>query len=101
MWFVRFLTLLGVVAILGCGGGETTIPVEEPAADTQVKSALESTAETGEIDSGIMLVRDQLERMKTTDAAKAEGLLKDLDELQSMTSPGQVKTKAKEMLSKL
>ena len=100
MWFVRLFVLLVVATVLGCSGEDTT-SVEVAAPNTQIQSALESAAETGQIDSGIMLVREQLELMQETDAAKADALLKDLDELESMTSTGKVKAKAKEMLSKL
>ena len=57
--------------------------------------------ESGVVDSGLMVVREELEKMQSTDAAKAQELLKDLDELESMSSPDQVRNKAKAMLGKL
>ena len=101
MRFVRILALLGLVAVLGCGGGENATTVEEAPPDSQIQSALQSVAETGVVDSGIMLVRAQLEVLKETDALKADALLKDLDALEASRSPDQVKAKAKEMLGKL
>jgi hypothetical protein len=53
------------------------------------------------VDSGLMVVREELEKMQSTDAAKAQELLKDLEELESMSSPDQVRNKAKAMLGKL
>lgn len=99
MWFVRILFVLGVVAIVGCGG-TSSIPVKDQAAPDQVKMALQTVADTGEIDSGIMVVQEQLEVMKATDAAKADELLKDLEELQKLSGDA-AKTKATEMIGKL
>lgn len=101
MRFARFFLVLGLVALLGCGPQETTQRVEEPSGQDQVKSALENVAESGQIDSGLMIVRDELEAMKATDAAKAEELLSDLDALQALTDPAQAKAKAQEMIDKL
>ncbi len=102
MSFVRVLALLSVLAIVGCGSGENATPVEPPTADSQIKSSLEYVAESGQVDSGIMLVREQLEELKETDAAKADALLKDLDELETMAgNPDGAKAKASEMLKKL
>ena len=101
MWFARLLLVLGMVALVGCGPKETTEQVEEPASQDQVKSALENVVETGEVDSGLMTAREQLEAMQATDAAKAEELLKDLDALESLRDPAQIKAKAKEMVDKL
>jgi len=104
---IRFLLVLTLVlaplAILGCDSATTSTPstpVEEPGATSQITSGLQGVAETGEIDSGVMMVREQLEELKQTDAAKAEELLKDLDELESLSGEA-AKTKAKEMLEKL
>ncbi len=99
MWFIRLLFVLTFVTMIGCGGEQST-PVQEAAPTDQVKSALQNVAESGMIDSGIMTAREQLEGMKATDAAKAEGLLKDLDELEGL-SAGAAKKKATEMIGKL
>jgi hypothetical protein len=101
MWLVRFLLVLGAVAVLGCGEGVTTQPAQEAAPQQQIKSALETCAESGTIDSGLMVVREQAEAMQETDPDKADALLKDLDELESLRDPAQIKAKAKEMLGKL
>ncbi len=102
MDFARFLLVLLVVCLAGCGSGETTMSVEEAPAEDQIRSALQSVADTGMVDSGLMVVREKLEEMKETDAAKAEALLKDLDQLESLRrNPAQARAKAQEMIQKL
>jgi hypothetical protein len=100
MWLKRFLAVLAVVMIFGCGPREEKQAVE-PAGNEQIRPALEQVAESGVVDSGLMVVREELEKMQSTDAAKAQELLKDLEELESMSSPDQVRNKAKAMLGKL
>ncbi len=100
MWFLRCLLLLSVVAVIGCAeSGPTPTQNAMPASD-QAKSALQSVADTGQVDSGLVIVRDQLESMKATDSAKAEELLKDLDELEKLSGDA-AKKKATEMIGKL
>ena len=98
MWLKRCLMVLGVSVVLGCGSGERVQSVEPP--KNQSKAVLESVAQTGTLDSGIMVVKEELEKMKATDAAKAEGLLNDLGQLEKMNNPAQIKAKAKEMAAK-
>lgn len=86
--------------VIGCGPKSVTKAVTPPGQE-QIKPILEGIAEKGELDSGLMAVRDQLEAMKNTDAAKADALLKDLDELQKLRDPAQIKSKAKQMAGKL
>ena len=76
--------------------------VKPLAPQDEIRSALEHVAQTGEIDSGLVIVREKLEAMKETDAAKAGELLQDLSQLEKMTTqPAQAKAKAQEMLKKL
>lgn len=103
MRFVPFATVVLMASlVLGCGPRETKKAVQQAPPQDQVRSTLQQVAETGVVDSGLMVVREQLEAMKSTDAAKAEGLLQDLDQLEGMANqPEQAKTKAQEMLGKL
>lgn len=57
-------------------------------------------ANSGQIDSGIIAARNALEKWRTTDAAKAEELLKDLDALERLTGQA-AKKKALEMIGNL
>lgn len=99
MWLKRFCVVMGLLVMLGCGNGETVQSVTPPT--NQAKQVLESVAQTGILDSGMVIVQEELEAMKATDAAKAEALLKDLDQLQKMSDAPRIKAKAKEMAGKL
>lgn len=100
MKFARIIMLLVALTLVGCGPAERTKKVQPPSAQEEITMCLQHVADTGEIDSGLMVVRDKLAEMKATDAAKAEELLKDLDELEK-TSGDAAKKKASEMLGKL
>jgi len=106
--FAKVLVMLAV-SITGCGGGgaeEST--TESSDAETNnitstadMKSALESIAQSGETGSAAMGFRDTLEGLKQTDAAKADALLLDLEKLESSTSQAETKKIAKQMADKL
>ncbi len=100
MWLARILFALVFVTLIGCNSADTSTPVQQSAPTDQVKSALQNVADTGVIDSGIVTVREQLDTLKATDAAKAETLLKDLDELEKLSGDA-AKKKAEEMIGKL
>ena len=98
---ISLLLALFVLASLGCGGVDTpSVQVQAPGLE-QVKPVLESVAQTGTMDSGMIIVREELEKLKQTDAAKAEGLLKGLAELEAARDPATIKAKAKALASQL
>jgi hypothetical protein len=99
MRFLSLLLVLGLVSAYGCGSSAPSTDVTPPGQE-QIKPTLESVVETGTIDSGLMVVREELEKMQATDSAKADELLKDLDELETLSGDA-AKTKATEMLGKL
>jgi len=102
MWFTRLIAVLATaVALVGCGPSTTKIPVKPPAPQEQIKGVLQGLAKTGEKTSGLMVVREQLEEMKKTDAAKADALLKDLNDLEAAKDAAAVKAQAQKMLEKL
>lgn len=88
--------------LVGCGGSpsvttEAVTPPPPPAA----KALLTDVAGSGELGSGAETIRQALEELKATDAAKAEGLLKELGEMEVMSDPNKIKAKAKAMADKL
>lgn len=100
--FKRLFAVLALAAILtGCGSSNRAVPVKPPAAQEQVKSILQDLAKTGELTSGITVLRQQLEEIKKTDAAKGDALLKDLNELEKGRDAATIKAKAQKMLEKL
>ena len=102
MRFVKSLLLLSVVAVLGCDSGpvaDTTVQ-EDPLNQT-IKGLLEQIVESGEIED-LSEVRSYIEEdMLEVDEAKSALLMKDLEELQGMSSPAAIKAKATEMIGKL
>lgn len=102
MNFLRIVVLLSIVALFGCQSESVSVEQPEalPAAEN-AKVLLEGVAETGQLGSGAMSLRESLEELKQADAAKADPLLADLDELESLTDPAAIKAKAREMADKL
>lgn len=91
---------LTLALLAGCGNDVESVPVEAPPPPA-AKALLTDVANSGELGSGASLIRDSLEQLKTTDPAKAEPLLKELDELEGMSDPAKIKAKAKSMADKL
>ena len=104
MRFVSALLLasLVAVAVVGCGGG-TVAPEPEADETTQmIVPLLDQIAETGDLeDSGEELLSYVEEDLMETDPTKAQSLMKDVEELLSMTSPAEIKAKAAEIKGKL
>jgi hypothetical protein len=89
-----------MLPVVGCGPTDTVVEVEEVV--VPAKAMLEDVAETGELGSASMEIRDALEGMKVEgDAAKADALLKELDELDALSDPNQIKKKASSMAGQL
>jgi hypothetical protein len=97
MDLVRIVMLLAVFLVVGCQSeSESVTPPSAPPAAENAKAMLDEMAQTGEMGSGMMELRESLEGF---DEGKA--LLPDLDALEGMTDPEKIKAKAKEMASKL
>lgn len=104
MRMIHSVCLVLMLCCAGCdsGGGssatdDSTLVGQSPPA----KDMLLEIAQSGEVGSGSMGLRESLEGMKATDSAKAEELLGDLDKLEGASSPDEVKRLAKEMADKL
>jgi len=94
------VVLLGV--LVGCGGGDAAPKAVTPPSSTeQIKMTLNDVAQSGQLGSGGMVLEQEIENLRATDAAKADALKKDYEELKNMSDPGQAKSKAEEMLKKL
>ena len=89
-----------VCLALGCGR-TSRHPRRVSAPPSVAKPLLEDLAKTGEMGSAVGAIPEALEGMKQTDAAKAEKLLKELDQIQALSNPEQIKAKAKAMASQL
>jgi hypothetical protein len=103
MYFSR-CTLLAVVfaALVGCGSvGDTPTAVTPPASTDSIKAALNDVVQTGQLGSGGMTLEQEIENLRASDAAKADALKSDYEQLKGMTDPARAKAKAQEMLGKL
>ena len=98
MAYLRILMLLVVVVVIGCQGSESESvqpPAALPAADN-AKAILQTATESGELGSAAMELRESLEQLEDSEA-----LLADLDAMEAMSNPEEIKAKAQELLDKL
>jgi len=103
MRFGTFLALaLLLASLVGCGGiVDKPVKVTPPASIDSIKAALNDVIASGEVGSGGAAIEMDIEKVRATDAAKADALKKAYDELSAARDPSQVKAKAQEMMSKL
>lgn len=96
------VALLGLGAV-GCGGdGGQVMEASVPPAEVQMKSMLEDAAKTGQsMGSGAMILMEGIDSIRERDAAKADALQQEYEELSIATEPAKVKSSAQAMLDKL
>lgn len=99
--YVLCVMLLVVTLLVGCGRSTKSERVEVPPTVEQIRASLQPYADSGQLDSGVVSLHDQIEALKADDPAKASTLESDLAELEGMKTPDKVKAKAQEMLGKL
>ena len=100
------LISFGLLVTVGCGGPEIKV---DPAASAppvvsgkdQIKQRLQAVIDSGSGGSALGGIREALEELKKTDAALAEGLLKDLALLEPLQDQNQIKGMAQKMFDKL
>lgn len=91
-----------VAAASGCvKSGPEKIQVQVPPPVQQLRSLLETYAKTGELDSGVVAIREQIDALRATDAAKADELAADLARFETLKAADAVKKQADLMLKKL
>ena len=96
---LSFCLILGALC-LGCSSDDTESVT--PAPPPGLKKILEDVASSGQpIGSQGMEIQNHIDQMRQTDAAKADELSKDLQQLSSLSNPPKIKAKASEMLKKL
>ncbi|MBC8877265.1 MAG: hypothetical protein H8E44_48170 [Planctomycetes bacterium] len=99
--FLPFMFLLSMVVVVGCGGQVVVPETNEDTVTQSMRPILERVVETGDLEIANELQSYIEEDLASVDQAKADALMKDFRELQSMSDQNAVKAKAKEMLSKL
>lgn len=98
----RIIAVFAILAVMGCGGEKKT-SVQPPviSAAAIAKTTLQEMAQNGERGSCMTSLRESLEQLKQTDAAKGSDLLVDLVALEKAPDATDVKVKAKAMADKL
>ena len=97
------VAVLGV-AMLGCGsGGPGPLDSDAQVDDLVegIKSTLEGIAQDGQMGEAFGEVRGMTDELKTIDSEKGGSISKDLDALEALSTPDEIKAKAKEIASKL
>ncbi len=97
----KLLAVCGLWAILGCGEGYRVDVSVTPPPPPAAKALLEEVAATGELGSGALAIRESLEQLRATDPAKAEVLIRELDQLATLGDPRYVRYKASQMAAQL
>jgi hypothetical protein len=90
--------------VIGCNQGGSTSPSSQkgpPPSAASAKAALEGMAKSGMAGSGMQAVNSYITSLRTTDAAKAEALDKELKDMLKGGSPDALKAKAKALADKL
>ncbi|MFH1920991.1 MAG: hypothetical protein ABIP48_14065 [Planctomycetota bacterium] len=104
MSWMRFVVFLGFAALVGCGGGPSSVDVTPLPEETPVQAittVLEGLAADGQFAPGMESLDENIEKLKATDAEKAGALEEDWKALQSLSDPEAIQAKAKEMLGTL
>jgi len=99
---LKVIAIVGlIVAVSGCGGGETKVSVPTSAISANVKKTLEEYEKTGKTGSSITSLESDINGIAAGDSSKGEALKKLYRELVGLSKPDEIKAKAKEMISKL
>lgn len=93
--------MLAGAMFLGCGrsGQSVKTPTTSPA--EMAKAALKEVADTGVMGSGMLTVRENLEKIQSSDPAKGAALMKDFQALEKARTPQEIQMRARELMSKL
>jgi hypothetical protein len=105
-WLVAVAALALAFNTVGCGGAKPEPTKSSDAAQAlsgkdQIRERLRMISDTGSGGSAVSGMRAGLEQLKATEGPLAEDLLKDMEELQQLQGPSQIKAKANVMLDKL
>lgn len=95
---MKLLNLLAVslisLAIMGCSTSPGPVSVQPPPVVEEIKMSLRDMAETGVKDSGLVIVGEQLENLRSADPAKAAEVEPHAKGLEAAQSPADVKKHA-------
>ncbi len=98
------LCMVLAAGFVGCNSGadnDEVIVNKDYNPITELKSGLEGIEKSGRIGSGFGSLKGAIIDLRKKDAAKADALEKELNELAGLSDPAKVKAKAKEIIGKL
>lgn len=101
---VCMLCAVLTAGFVGCNSGadnDEVIVNKDYNPITDLKTGLEGIEKSGRIGSGFGSLKGAIIALRKTDAAKADALEKDLNDLAALSDPAKVKAKAKEIIGKL
>ena len=102
------LCLLGALVLASSGCGEVKQQYETSAAPNvtitskqRIKQWLDGVAQSGTIDSGVSLIRDEIDKLPADSGVNVEELKKGFADLESSKSPAATKKLAETLSSKI
>ncbi|MCA9088599.1 MAG: hypothetical protein KDA90_08175 [Planctomycetaceae bacterium] len=95
------LTAILFATLAGCGGGEPVVDNSADAVVESIRTSLTGVASHGEGGSALDSLRNDFERLREADAAKAGEIEADLKKLLTTGSSDQRKSLATDILGKL
>jgi hypothetical protein len=102
---IKFLLILSSFLLLvGCGDGRNVISKSDNATVSKkeaAKQVLKGYADSGNIGSGEMIIRDTMEGLKTENVPNMDEIMKLTNEMVAAKSPAMVTEKANEIIKKL
>lgn len=102
MWFFRCLALVLVFSFAGCDTGAVNAPSPEAEGpDYALRMILEDVAALGQLHDDYSDTRNIVDRMKESNPDRAAKLRSQLNQLEQLRKPDEIKAKAQEILSEL
>ena len=92
----RYLASLLLLSftLVGCGPGSTEVQqVAVPTKDI-LKASLQNPADSGQLGSEVITIEESIQKMKAENAANADALAKDFEELKGSELTGESKSKS-------
>ena len=102
MSLLRCLLLVLVASLVGCDRGSVNpVPADAESPDFDAKRILERVAQTGKLSGDYTEMPNVIEQIRAVDPGRAENLRGEVDELNRLRKPEDIKAKAQASLSGL
>lgn len=101
MKYALLCCLVALTFCLGCGPSTQSTSVEPPKPTEEIKATLQGYAASGELDSGIVILEEEIAKVKESDPTLGATLEEELGKLKSASGKSAVKKQAEAMIEKL